>query len=511
MTNPVYSQIGNSLRPRNVFEQKYTAAPGGSAAGYKKIYVMGERLATGTSTANEVKATPFADADDAIAWFGEGSFGAWLATQVFRGGRLSFGGCYVYGVAITEPAGVAASQTFTFATTTTSAGTFTINYAGTKVSWSVDSGTDATAAGDAMVEAIGKLDADNKPPFTPVNAIGVVTATANNKGACANTAPAEQIITGDEPAGMSLTVGGNVFASGTLYPSLTTALANMEAVVTPLIVHGWDETPDGSTTNLDVIRDHLITKCAAEVGHRGAQVFAMCKPSATLISDRAALDDDDAERCRMGGMDYTVASTSPPTWHVSAAGYMANAWGQQIDVAYPYNNVSLPYMGQPTASGDILGPTEIDVLLEAAICPLTWSVERGRYLMIQGNSCRLFNGRPQAWGIVDSIDWLRYNLQINCASAFPPGTKLAEDGETNLDENTTTPAGVLDVFHDTIFAENMRGILRNRETLWSAAYAAIHPSITGRVDVSVDVAVMDGLNIIAGLIRQRGGIIGNEQ
>lgn len=506
---PVFSEVSSSLRPRHVFEQKFTAAPGGSAAGYKQIWVLGERVAAGTSAANEVRTTPFSDADEAITWFGAGSFGAWLATQVFRGGRLTNGGCRVYGAAVAEAAGVAASQTFTFATNTTSSGTFTVNYAGTKFSWSVDSGATPTQVGDLMVAAYGKLDTDTKPPFTPTNVVGVVTALANNKGAHGNTAPFEQVITGDEPAGMTLVVGAPAATGGTLYPTLTTVLSNLSSVVTPLIVHGWDETPDGSTTNLDLIRDHLITKCAAEVGHRGAQVFVLCKPSATIISDRNALDDDNAQRSRMGGMPYTVASTSPPTWHVSAAGYLANAWGQQIDVAYPCNNVSLPYIGQPSASGDILTPTEIDVLLEAAVCPITWDVNRGRTLMIQGNSCRLFNGRPQAWAIVDSVDWLRYNLQINCAAAFPPGTKLAEDGETNLDENTTTPQGVLDVFHETIFAENMRGILRNRETLWLEASAEIHASITGRVDVSVDVAVMDGLNIIAGLIRQRGGLIGN--
>jgi phage tail sheath gpL-like len=490
-------------------ELVWSAAAGGSAAGYKNIYVMGERVTAGTSVANEVKSTAFANADDAIEWFGLGSFGAWIATQVFRGGKLSQGGCKVFGVALTEPAGVAATQTFTFVGSTTSAGVFTVNIGGTKFSFSVDSGASITACGDALVAAWTALPSDSKPPFTPVNAIGIVTVTANNKGACANTAPTAQIITGDEPASTVLTVGGFTMTGGTLYPTLTTALANMTSVITPCIVHGWNETPDGSTAVVDLIRAHLETKCAAEVGHRGFQVTAWCNTSATMVTDRGTLDDDDAERARVGAMIFNVAATSPGTWHASAAAYMANAWGQQTDVAYPYKNVAMPYMVQPEASGDILTNDEIDTLLEAGLCPLTWDVNRARYLMIKGISARLFSGKQQPWAIVDGSDWFRYNLLANLEAAFPAGTKLAEDGETNLDKNTTTPAGVLDIVHKTIFAENMKGILRNRETLWAAATAAVNANVDGRVDFENDHAIMMGLYIIAGTLRQRGGVIGN--
>jgi len=510
-------EISNSTRPRTVMELVWSAAAGGSAAGYKNIYVMGEILAAGSASDGDVTAAPFANADDGIAFFGAGSFGAWIVTQVFRGGKLSQGGCKVYGVGLDEPAGVAATQEFVFVDTTTSAGVFTVNIGGTKFSFSVDSGATITQCGDALVAAWTLLPVDSKPPFTPVNTAGTVLVTANNKGACSMTAPTAQIITGDEPATTTLTVGGfcmgdNVgggIVAGTLWPTLTTALANMVNVITPCIVHGWDETPDGSTTNLDLIRAHLETKCAAEIGHRGFQVAALCKVSATIISDRDALDDDDAERTRLGGMPFDITATTPGSWHVSAAAYMANAWGQQTDVAYPYKGVAMPYMVQPEASGDVLTNDEIDALLEAAVCPLTWDVNRGRYLMTKGISARLFSGNHQPWAIVDGADWFRYNLLANLEAAFPAGTKLAEDGETNLDKNTTTPAGVLDIVHATIYAENMKGILRNRETLWAAATAAVNGSVDGRVDFDTDFAIMMGLYIIAGTLRQRGGVIGN--
>ena len=67
---------------------------------------------------------------------------------------------------------------------------------------------------------------------------------------------------------------------------------------------------------------------------------------------------------------------------------------------------------------------------------------------------------------------------------------------------------MLDVLHDTMFANNMQGILRNRETLWLEAQAEINESIEGRVDLSADHAIMMGLNIIAAKLRQRSGVIG---
>lgn len=506
-----FDEIANSYRPRKVAEIHYSAGAGGSAAGWKQIYIPGEILATGTLANGDV--SMLTDANDAATKYGPGSFGAWYAAQAFRGGKLA-GKCRVYAVGVSEPAGVAATQTFTFATNASSNGVYTFNIAGTVFSVSVESGDTPTVAGDAMVAAFGLLDIDRKPPCTLANVAGVVTATMNNKGAIANSAPTYQIVTGQEPSGMTLAIAGVCFGlggapvvAGTLYPTLTTALANLVSVVTPCIVNVWDETPDGSTKPADLFRAHIETKCAAEVGHRGRVMAASAKSSATLVTDRAALDDDDGERYALGGMAVDIATNSPGSWHPSAACYMANAWGQVLDPAAPFDNVALPYMVKPPDSGDILTNDEVDVLLEAAICPLNWDSNRDREIMVQGNSTRLISGKPQRWGIVDSCDWFRYNYIANLEAAFPSGTKLAEDGEENLDENTTTPAGILDVYGATMYARNMKGILRNRDEMFAASEAEINASFEDRVDLSGDLAVMAGLSVVASRLRQRGGIL----
>ncbi len=503
----LFSQVASSYRPRKVTEIAYDQGSGGSAAGYKKIYIPGELLAAGTMSNGDVE--DIRDANDAATKFGAGSFGAWYAAQLFRGGKLQ---CRVVGVGVTEPAGVAATGILTLANAATSNGVFTVNVAGTVFSFSVESGASVTAAGDALVAAFDLLDIDRKPPCALVNAAGTVTATMANKGAIANSAPLYVIATGNEPATMTCTASGACFGlgaatPGTLYPTLTTALANLTTVVTPCIVNVWDETPDGSTKPADLFRAHIETKCAAEVGHRGRIMAASCKASGTLVSDRAALDDDDGERYALGGDAISIATKSPGTWHPSAACYMANAWGQVIDPAHPFDNVAMPYMVRPPDQSDVIGNDGIDTLLEAAICPLAYNADRSRYLMVQGNSTRLMSGKPQRWGIVDGVDWVRYNHMANLVAAFPAGTKLAEDGEDNLDENCTTPAGVLDIFHDTLYAPNMKGIVRNRDETWAECEAEINANNSDRVDEVLNVAIMNALSVVASYLRQRGGTL----
>lgn len=505
---PTFDEILDSYRPRYVAELAFSAAAGGSAAGYKKIYVMGERLSTGTMATNTVGTVPLTDADDAAAKFGAGSFGAWEAGQLFRGGGLK---ARVYPITVTEPAGVAASQTYIFALNAAANGVWTVNVAGTVFSFAVEAGDTPTEVGDKFVTAFNSLDVDNKPPCTPVNVAGTVTVTMNNKGAKGNTAPSYSIVTGQEPGTQTLTIATPVFAGGTLYPTLTTILAAMTTVVTPAIVHAWDESPDGSTKPMDLIRDHLITKCAAEVGMRGCMFTVITKTSATCLTDRTALDDNDAERCRLGCIALDTSTNSPGTWHASAGPYLAKLWGIKTDIAAPYNNDAMQFMVKPPDSGDILETTEVDTLLEGGLCVLNYDIDRDRYKLIKGIGARLFSEKPQAWAIVDASDWLRYNYLINLLAAFPSGTKLAQDGETNLDENTTTPQGILDVLHDTIFADNMKGILRNREDLWANAEAEISESVEGRVNAQGDHAVMMGLDIVATKLRQRAGYIVAEE
>jgi len=503
-----HDEILDSYRPRYVAQLRFGAAAGGSAAGYKKLYVLSERLAAGTLAANEVGTTMINDGDDADTQFGAGSFGAWECRQVLRGGAL---GAELYGIAVAEPAGVAAAAVFTFVGNAAANGVWTVNIGGTVFAFTVEAADTPAQAGDKLVAAFDALHADTKPPCALVRAAltpFAVTATMANKGLKGNTAPSYVITTGSEPGTQTLAATAPTFLGGTLDPALATVLATMATTLTPAILATWDTTPDGSTLPLDLLRDHAIAKGAAEVGQRCVVFTCLCKTSATLLTDIAALDDDDAKRMRVGMISLNPATNSPGTWHASAAAYMARRWCKAKDLAYPFNNVPLPYMVAPPDTGDILSNAEVDVLLNAGGCVLNYNMDRGRYLLVKGIGARLFATKPQSWAIVDVTDWLRLNALVNWTAAFPAGTKLAEDGEDNLDENTTTPAGVLDILRATIFGANMRGLLRNREALWASSSAAISATVEGRVNVLGDHAVMMGLDIIAAELRQHSGYIG---
>jgi phage tail sheath gpL-like len=518
-----FNEILDSYRPRHVIEQQYNGSPGGSASGKRDIWIFGCRVAAGTSVDNEIRTVPFGDADEAVSWYGESSEGAFMARQVFRGGQLK---ARVYGVALPEDAtGAAATQIIAFLGDATSNGTFTFNVAGAVHSFSVESGDGETDIGDAAVAAWNALSNEIRPPYSAASAAGGVTTeyevtyTAWNKGAQFNAAPCYQIVTGKEPTGVTVTVNDVIFganggglgaAAGTKYPVLTTALSNLTNVETPIIVHGFDETPSGGAKNLELIQAHLYTKGDGEHMMRGSQVCCLTKALATLLTDRAALAaNTGAFRSRLPVQAVDTSTNSPGNMALAVGCWTANAIATERDLAFPFNNKTLPYAIPHPAAADVLTNAELDTLIEAGLTPIDYHRTKGKMVIVKGSSAQLYNASPQPWAIVDVTDELRYQWLVDLAAAFPEGFKLAEDGETNVDDMTTTPAGVLDVLHGTYFGEAMRGLIRNRETLWEQATSANNATQEGRVDWNVPHAVMMGLDVIAGISRQLGGLFGN--
>jgi phage tail sheath gpL-like len=252
----------------------------------------------------------------------------------------------------------------------------------------------------------------------------------------------------------------------------------------------------------------METKCNAENMFRGVAVCAASKTISTIQSDIAALDTNDAERHRMftDCVNYVDGGSSAGSWHVAHACWGANALASESNMTRPFDGVVFPHAVAPPGAGDILLDTEIETLLTVGATPVHYNAQSGDTEIVRGVSCRLFSGVPQDWAIVDAIDMLRYYIDLDLAASFNR-FKLGQDGETNLDEVSTTPAGVLDVIHDTIFSDRLKGHIRNREDLWSAASAEVNSTYAGRVDWTIDAAAMDALHVLAGRIRQRGGVI----
>jgi phage tail sheath gpL-like len=496
-----FSEVVAGYRPKVAIEISWSQGAGATAIGFRDVWILAERLSTGTSTADEVRTVPFANADDAAAWYGNDatghpSNGAYMARQVFRGAKLKN---KVYGAAVAESAGAHAAQVVTFAGGNCgTAGKRTFNIAGAVFTVDLEAGFTATNSGDALVTAFDALPADQMPACKPVNNAGVVTFTATNHGVALNGAPCYNIVTGEEPTTQTCTWTGAVFASGATLPTLTTVLANMAGVSTPIIVTPWSDIPQGTTGTADIIMAHVNTKCDAEHMGHCAFVVAWDDAIADLVTSRAALDTDNSERVRILGV------TLSGSWAAGLAAWGAAALASENDLVRPMDNLALPFAVAPPSSGDYPLNSEIETLLENGITPIIFkdgSVRIGR-----GVVSRTFSGVPMDWGIVDGIDYFRYRCNSVLAAKFQ-NFKIGQDGETNLDEHTTTPAGILDVIYGVATGDDMRGILRNVDDLWPDAKAEINATYSGRVDFEVSAAIFDGLHILAGKIRQRSGII----
>jgi hypothetical protein len=124
MTITFYEATADGV-PGCQIEIKLNAAGGlVNANDYRNTSIMAERVAAGTSAANEVASVPFASESDAIAWFGANSPGAMMASYIYnhREPEIKKAKCDIYGIAIAESAGVARICLQTFVTSASAAG-----------------------------------------------------------------------------------------------------------------------------------------------------------------------------------------------------------------------------------------------------------------------------------------------------------------------------------------------------------------------------------------------------
>ena len=490
------TEISASTVPRIAIQLDFQAAGGSSQTGAdrRKIYILGPRNSVDSDAeANEVRTTPFADAAEAISWFGTDSGGAYQAVQAFKqrpGGNLA----KIYGAAYDPPAGVNATQTFTFATSATSTGTFRPNVMGHAFDVGIESGDDVTAAGDAMVAAFDLLPDDNRPPATIANAVGVVTVTAKLAGLEYNTAPTQDLTSPSlKPASMTLTVGGATMTGGTLEADLTTVLANMLGVETPQLVTCYDG--DSGATSIGLIKTHIIDKSNAENMRSSNLIFAGQDTVANLVSHADTADSDDAERLRMPGINGSGS------WPVMIAAQYAAALAAEPDVARPLNGIPLSNIIAPSAA-DRFTRTEQDALHEGGVTALV-APDDQTVRIVRAIVVRMDIALPLDITVIDTMDLLRAKLDAEFQAKFPR-FKVVPNGSETFDRTTTTPNGVKDAAYDVCKNMERDGQLTNVDALWPEAAAELVTG--GRVNLLIPATVVPGLHIIAALAKHQPAV-----
>jgi phage tail sheath gpL-like len=416
-----YEAVGGPV-PKFEVEINLTSAgstPSTTAA--RNLYIMAERVAAGTSTANAVSTTAFASADDAIAWFGANSPGAVMAAMIFNHrnpvvGKRKGG---IYGVALAESAGVAATNTLTFLNAATGSGYWTFSVGGHQFSVGVATGDSAIVQATATVAAYEALPAHQRMACTVANGgTAVVTFTASVKGAHMNTIGFSTIH--DPDVATTDTWAAATFTGGTLYPDTATALTNMAATKAPFIVVPWDA--DGWATEAEDVVDHinLYSDGAHMLGC--TLIMADIDSASNLVSDADTLDDDDGERVMF------VGAKSGEYWSGELAAKAAAIQCAEPAIPRSLNGLALQDIAVPTTAATNWTADELVTLLEGGVTPLWVPPGDDQFRIVRAVSIRTEYGVLD-FALMPTLDYVRDDLATNGAIAFARCSIVGDDAE----------------------------------------------------------------------------------
>lgn len=397
--------------------------------GNRDVWIIAERVAAGTSAANEVRTLPFATEADAIAWFGSGSPGAFLASYLFNFnhgeiGRVKGG---IYGAAVAASGAASGAVTQTFVTAASASGTWIFNVGGHVFSVGVTSGDSITAQGDAVVAAWAALDPCNRCPLTPVNAAGTITWTFNCTGAVGN---GIGVTTVQDPGiTTTCTWGATATAGGTAgYPVLTTVLTALAATRTKVIICSWSDFTD-TTGQAEVINHHVITKSAAPQMLGGQVIMASTDSVAQLVTNAGLVDDSNGERFCVAGRRGAYE------WPAEISAKVAAAYAAEPNLGRSHDGIDIN--GYQVTRANAFLESEEKTLLNGGVSPVNTPAQTGAYIT------RLVSTRD-AYGVMDFalmsvLDYVRDTLHAQIAADFPRASFVEDADLATTAEHVKTP------------------------------------------------------------------------
>jgi phage tail sheath gpL-like len=420
---------------------------------YRNIYILSERVAAGTSAANEVTDTPFASEDDAVAWFGANSPGAMAASYIFnhREPEIKKAKCLIYGAAVAElVGGTAATMVQTFATTATASGTWIFKVGGHAFSVPVASGDDVTAQALACTNAYLQLPKHKRTIFTPVPNVGVVTWTASVKAEHGNSV---SFVVAQDP-GVTTTCSFATAApvNGAGVPVMTTVLANLLPVQTPVIVVPWYD-----ATTLGSIRDHVNTKSAAPSQLCASMICACDANATTLASNVATLDTNNCERvCYVGLYDTGTSS-------IEMAAKQAACQGAEPHLARSLDNLALMEVEAPAVSNGFTR-TQLRTLIAGGVTPLYVPVGDDTVRICRAVSARSDLG-VMDFALMTTLDYCRDRLSAVLSGKFRR-MSIVDDDEPISAGHVTTVSIVRAALKMECLALGVEGYLTDVEENW---------------------------------------------
>ena len=333
MANIPFQKIPSNLRVP-LFYAEVSNSQANTGGQNQRSLIIGQITASGVAPAN----IPLRclSVNDAITQCGPGSMlhlmaQAYLANDNF--GELWY-------LPLADAGGVAASATLTVTAAPTTAGTFALYIAGQAVPVTLGTGLTVTQAATAIKDAINAL---TSLPVTATSSVGVVTITAKNKGLCGNDIDIRVNYYGSVsgeviPAGMtwscSGTVAGNgyLLASGTVNPTLTTALANLQSMAFDFIASPYTDAT--STAAISAFLNDTTGRWSFTSQVYGHSFIATRGTLGTVQTYGLAMNDQHTS-C------LGIYDSPTPAWVWASALTGAAAGSLKVDPALPLQTVAI--------------------------------------------------------------------------------------------------------------------------------------------------------------------------
>ena len=486
-----------------------------AVAGASPVYVQAAGTASVATVVN------VASASDAATLFGLGSELHRMAAAVFA----QQPNAALYACPVAE-AGTAATAVLTFATSASAAGTVRFVLCGEVIDVPVASGDSATTIATnccTYVNAVTSL------PYYAQFSVGAMTFTAKNTG----------------PRGNTLVVDAYFIASGAVVPTRITTSSTASGFSTTGIWSSTGTLGNEITMSAGATQDSFANALAAIEPTRYGRIVGACIDStnagriSTSLASQAGPTIQILEQGIVPSVDtyanaVTFAATmnaarmqtawhfaSPmPAWDIAAqvaaariAGDGAiggDLVGEGDDPAANLNGVGLASIIVQRTVDDQPTATEIENALNNGLTPLAASTSRPGFVeIVKSITTRASVGNVPNYAVLGTQnvtvpDYTADTLRAALRTAYR-GAKLRPDTSDGLPPRiprVVTPSIVRGFIAQQLKTLESRGILINVDANLSLLVVEINATNSSRLDCEIPAAVIPGLDIIAGNVRQ---------
>jgi len=377
--------------PGDFVEVRFAQGQSAGDAGVKKVLLIGPKLSTGTITADTEIGGPYGSSDEVSDVTGVGSVAHRMAKKFFQIAGAGGGAFELYVICPTESAGAQATGVITYATTPTAAGVASVIIAGVQYDYSYTASDTVTTIAAGLKVAINN---DPDAPVTAGNALGVLTATAKNKGLEGNTIRFYGRTTPGTAVTASVTTS-TAFTGGTSSAAYTTVLASILGQKFDYIVpHCTD------TTALDAIKTQITTQALPATGFRQKVLNGQVLDASSAITLASARNH---ERIDFANLE----SSEVESYIVGAAFAAVRVLNEITDPSFNFDGygtkggTSLP-IPAPSKKADWFTTTEQSTMLQSGVTPIAVDA-RGNPYIVRSVTSRCMNGSNYDYRVRDSV------------------------------------------------------------------------------------------------------------